>query len=1325
MDTLWRIELLGALRAIGDHRSVTRFQTQKTGALLAYLAYYPQRSHPREVLIELLWPESEPRAGRNKLSLALSSLRRQLEPPGVPAGAVILATRAAVQLNPAAVSTDVAQFESILRSAAEVRSGVEQAQRLTEAIELYRGELLLGSCEEWVLPERQRLAEVYFHALDQLIRHLEQAGNLPRALHYARQAVSADPLREEAHQRLIRLLVAAGQPEHALRQYEEVERLLAEEVGAAPTPETHALVQRTRRQRAGTGESTARTFPPEPTPHLATPAFPLAGTITFLLIEIEHEHEREESAGLLRALCESHGGHEIPSASNSLAAAFGCASDALAAALTAQRAAADRLPPEHAGAPRVRMALHTGEARPGAEAQQSSGVEHATRLLLAAHPGHILLSQETAALLERELAPGMQLVDLGLYRLRDQAPPERLFHAHHPEMPRREFPPPNALPAYDGYLPLQLTRFFGREAEIDRLCSMLNSPPASLETQRAQRESVGDDQRFSASLRDLCVTSETSGDSSDPRRSRLVTLTGPGGSGKTRLALEVADRLRTAFHGAVWFVPLQDLTDARLIPDKLLDVLRLPRSPQIEPIEQAVAFLSRQPSLLLLDNFEHLVTEGAALVQTLLEQGPTLTCLVTSRQRLNLAGEQEFPVAPLPVPVANRQYSVASKGTDDPSELATDYWRLATVPSVALFLDRAQAVRPDFQLTRTNATAVAGICARLEGLPLALELAAARAGALAPAQILERLSQRFDLLATTRRGTMPRHRSLRAALDWSYQLLSPDLQRFFVRLSVFQGGWTLEAAETVCEEPQALNYLQQLLECTLVQAAEARGEMRFRLLETLREYGAEQLGSRERGKLRRRHARYYLALAEEADSKIRGPELAAWMARLKAEQDNMRAVLAWAVAHQEAETALRLGGAFFHHWYMESLLAEGRVWLETGLQLPGASSRTAARARALCGLAVMSWLQGDYEAARATIGESVAIYRELDDRVGTATGLGVLGWLEQQTSGNLAAMRAVREESLILFREAGDLWGTANALHDLGRSACEEGDYETAWRLHQESLELFRIQGDPSRLSYPLLGLGHVAQRRGDYATARRYFAESLAIRARYPGESVAKANALANLAAAERCLGNWQAASAALEECIELRRLGSFPQAMAWDLFRLGSIALCAGRLGRAAASLQESLCLFRKHGIRDGEAQALITLARLAHEHGQPAEAAPLLLDGLALAQAASGHATTAAAIEETAALLSHQRAVKDLEQAGRLLGAAAALRDGTAAPVTPYELARHDQQCTAVRNVLGDDVFQSAWAAGRSLTLEQAAAEAMQALEKEAGTRLRNEK
>jgi tetratricopeptide (TPR) repeat protein len=503
-----------------------------------------------------------------------------------------------------------------------------------------------------------------------------------------------------------------------------------------------------------------------------------------------------------------------------------------------------------------------------------------------------------------------------------------------------------------------------------------------------------------------------------------------------------------------------------------------------------------------------------------------------------------------------------------------------------------------------------------------------------------------------------------------------------------------------------------------VQAAEAGIEMRFRFLETLREYGAEQLSAREREELAGRHACYYLALAEEADRGLRGPEREAWSARLRAEHDNMRAALAWALAHQEAETALRLGGALAWFWCTEQYLSEGRYRLEASLGLPGASARTAPRALALRGLGWLAWHHSDFEAAHAVLRESIAICRELGDKVGLAHALTLLGWIEQESGRDLAVMRAAREESLALFREVGDLWGTARATHDLGRSACEEGDYETARRLHEEAAALFRAQGDPYSLAYPLIGLGHVAQRQGDYAAARRYFAECLAIRERYLSQSVAKANALGNLALADWCLGDWQAALARLEECVELRRTGGTPHAMASNLYSLGRAALCAGQPERAAGPLRESLLLFRKHGNRKGEAQALIALGRLAREQQRPRDAPPFLREGLALALAVTDPAAVATALDETASLLGDQNMAREWHQAARLLGAAQALRQIAAAPAPPPERARHEQQRAAVHAALGDAAFQAAWAAGQALTLEQAAAEAVQALEEEAG-------
>src|SRR5579884_1536244 len=640
----WTITLFGGLSAQQEERGITRFQTQKTAALLAYLAYYAHQDHPREELIALLWPDAEPEAGRMSLRTALSSLRRQLEPPGVPVGSVLIADRVNVRLNSASIRVDATQFEQALRAASRL-APEEQAEPLFQAIELYRGELLPGFYEEWVLSERGRQADIYLGALRQLTKLLAQAREYQRALEVARRAVSADPLREKSHRNLIRLYVAVGRPAAALQQYEEMERILRESMGMAPSQAARSLLQ---------------------------------------------ELQTHIPGGLRER--------------------------------------------EAASAPQPEWNRHTGAA---------------------------------------VIAP-----------------------------PATPFPTPRTTPIAMPRLPLQFNRFFGREAEMERLTGLLR-PGAS-----------------------AC---------------RLVTLTGPGGTGKTRLSIEVTGRLQEAYNGAVWFVPLADLTEGRLVAPAIAEALRL-ETGSADPLEPSIVFLSAQPSLLILDNFEQIAETGAATVREMLARVSSLTCLVTSRLPLGLSGEQEMALAPLPSP--------DDRETPD---------RLISWASVALFVDRAQAYRPDFQVTRGNASAVAALCSRLEGIPLAIELAAAWIQILTPAQMLERLSRRFEILVSRRKDMEDRHRTLRAAIEWSYQMLSPPLQTLFARLSLFRGGWTAEAADAIFDLPLSIddwksgaglienhpstieNDMLQLRERSLIVAEDTDGVMRFRMLESLRQFADEML----------------------------------------------------------------------------------------------------------------------------------------------------------------------------------------------------------------------------------------------------------------------------------------------------------------------------------------------------------------------------------------------------------------------------------------------------------------------------------------------------
>jgi predicted ATPase/DNA-binding SARP family transcriptional activator len=1243
MDTPWRIEMLGGLRAVQGDRVMTRFRTQKTGLLLAYLAYYPYRSHPREALIDLLWSESDIAAGRQSLSQALSSLRRQLEPPGVPTGSVLIADRACVQLSPAAVTTDVAAFREALRAASRAGSSTERTECLAHAVDLDRGELLRGHYDDWILGEREGLAELYFQALGQLLAQLEEAGDWQRALQYARQGVNTDPLREEAHVELMRLASAAGQPAIGLRQYGELERILKEELGATPTAATRALARELERQARG-GEMapvslSPRTASESPAPSWrdddSLPPVPSATrTVTFLLVEVGSSSEQDQAPApegwgaaaaaftaavarrhaRLRRLLREHGGREVRADERSVAVAFSCASDALAAAIASQRAVTAGFGPE--GAPqaawfdglRVRMALDTGEVAAQDGVWYGAALPRAARLLLAAHGGQILCSEETAILLRRVVEPGVRLVGLGPYRLPatradglPAAAPERLFQIEYPGMERQEFPPPNAEAGYLGNLPLSFTRFFGREQEVARLEEML----------------LGAD-------------------------TRLLTLTGPGGSGKTRLALEVARRLVDWWRGAVWFVPLADLSDARLIAGAVLKALRVPQSGGVDPLEQATAALSHQPALLLLDNFEHLVGDGAPLVRALLERVSSLTCLVTSRQRLALAGEREFHVLPLPTP---------DEG-DAPEQLIQ-------CESVQLFLDRAQAVRPDFQVTAANASAVAAVCHRLEGMPLALVLAAARAQVLTPAQMLARLADRYDFLVSRQRDATARHRSLRAAIDWSYRLLSPEVQRFFAQLSVFRGGWTLNAAETVCEEPLALDYLEQLRECSLVVVEQGEGG-RCRQLETLREYADDQLTSEERTALKRRHTLHCLALAERAQPELLGRDQSEWLDRLEREHDNLRAALDWAVETGEAELGLRLGRALFLFWLMRCYRTEGLERLVRLLAIPGAATRTTVRAAVQVSAGQLAAQQGDFAVARVLIAESLAIFREHDDKEGIAHALAALGLLFQ-FQGDWGSARSFREESLMLQRELGDREAMASSLDILGHVALGQGDDEEAHSLFEESLALFQELGQKAGIARSFCGLGLVAESRGDWEAARSLYEEGLAAQ-QHVGDKSVIAMLLNGLGSVAQHQGDGESARSLYERSLMLSREVGNRLGIARSLNRLGSVARAQGNDELALCHCQESLRLFRDSGHKGGIAACLGELAVLAGAQGQP-------------------------------------------ERAARLLGAAQVLREASSTPLPPGERASYEHNVAVIRVALGEEAFAAAWAAGQAMPLEQA--------------------
>ncbi|MGH2534582.1 MAG: tetratricopeptide repeat protein [Thermomicrobiales bacterium] len=648
---------------------------------------------------------------------------------------------------------------------------------------------------------------------------------------------------------------------------------------------------------------------------------------------------------------------------------------------------------------------------------------------------------------------------------------------------------------------------------------------------------------------------------------RLVTLTGPGGTGKTRLSLQVAAELHDAFPDGVYVVSLASVIDPAVVLPTIAQALGLREAGDRSLDAQLQAALAGKNLLLVLDNFEQLASAAPALAE-LLAACPGVTALVTSRSGLRVRGEREIPLPPLALP--------DPRCLPPPEELAHN-------PAIALFLDRARAAKPDLDLTAENAPTIAEICIQLDGLPLAIELAAARVKLLPPAAMLPRLTHRLALLTGGARDLPARLQTMRNAIAWSYDLLTPDEQALFRRLAVFAGGCTLDAAEAVTEggrreaaeaaslpafrlPPSAsvLDGIASLLDHSLIrQFEEPDGEPRFVMLETIREYAAEQLAAAgEDAELRGRHAAFFADLAGQAEPALLGPDQGTWLHRLEAEYVNLRTALSWTIAQGQSTEALLLAGNLRRFWEIRAFLSEGRTWLDRALALP-AAELGAARARALLGAATLARKQADHDRAVALYLESLDIWRELDDAAGIASALNNLGVIAHDRADYPRAT-ALYEEALAASRQLGDRQLVAATLLNLGIVARRQGEFDRATALYEESVALWRELGDRLRVALSLNNLGVVAYNRGDLPRAVALYAEALAV---------------------------WR----------ELDDRGG----IALSLNNLAEAVRDQSDLARAAALLQESLDLRAEQGDRAGIAEGIAGFAAIAAKAGKGAEA------------------------------------------------------------------------------------------------------------------------
>lgn len=849
------------------------------------------------------------------------------------------------------------------------------------------------------------------------------------------------------------------------------------------------------------------------------------GTVTFLFTDIqgstrlwEEYPEIMQDAlarhdALVRQAIERNNGTVFKTAGDSFCAAFPTVLDAITAALTAQLFLQSAPWPEETPI-KVRMAIHTGAAEMRDRDYFGPPLNRVARLLSAGHGGQILLSQTAYSLVQDLLPPDITLRDLGEHRLKDLSRPEQTFQLLHPSL-LDEFPPLRSLenPNLPNNLPQQTTSFVGREKETAEIRSRIQT------------------QRF-------------------------VTLTGSGGVGKTRLSLQVAADMLDAFPDGVWFVELASLADPEYVPQTIASVLNVPEESGQTPTFTLLNALKNKHLLLVLDNCEHVLTACAQLVGRILQSCSGVRILASSREALGVAGEQTYRVPSLSLPGRKRSITI---------DTLTQY------EAVRLFIDRAVLIRPDFTVTNLNAPAVASICTRLDGIPLALELAAARVRLLTVEEINTRLTDAFRLLTGGSRTALPRQQTLRAAIDWSYNLLTTQEQRFLARLSVFVGGWTIEAAEAVCsgeatggdigvEDWEILDLLTALVDKSLVVADTEGSFAQYRLLETVRQYATEKLlQSGEKDALQTRHRDWYLKFVKEADSHLDGTEASLYLSRLDAEQDDIRVALAWS-AHQAevtrgeegAQQSLDMVNELMRFWDRRGSFRESRQTLESVLSLPGAERATKARAAVLITVGGMH-------------------YR----------------------LGNLAQSRAFYQESLALQEQLGNKRGKAAVLGSLGNITMDQREYAAALSYIEAALVINREMGNRRWECYNLMCLGNTLSFTGDLDGATSYLHQSLEI-AQEIHDSYGECLALLNLSSNYLSLRNWDAAQEASERALVVSQESGYQGNVA--NIKLCMSIIAAGR-GAFQKSMEDCRQTLRTFFDMDDRAHALTAFEHIAY--------------------------------------------------------------------------------------------------------------------------------
>jgi predicted ATPase/class 3 adenylate cyclase len=920
-----------------------------------------------------------------------------------------------------------------------------------------------------------------------------------------------------------------------------------------------------------------------------------SSVVTILFTDIEGstrlwEEEGERMSGALarhdalaRTAVEGHRGVVVKMIGDGMHAAFDDPLDALHAALTLQRSLADPVA-TNGMALRSRCGLHTGLVERRGNDTFGSTVNRAARIMSAAHGGQVLLSQAAVDGIGTRLEPPVALRDLGRARLRDLATPEHVYQALHPQL-RQDFPSLRSLETTPTNLPPQTTSFIGRQRELAEAKALLAG-------------------------------------------TRLLTLLGMGGLGKTRLSLQIGADALDAYPDGVWFVDLAPIRDPSLVASAAAQALGVREEPGRSLTQTLCAQLKQRKLLVILDNCEHLVSACASLADALLQGTPEICILATSREALHIRGEQTYPVLPMAAP--DRKAGIES---------------LLRSEAVQLFVERVRLQKPRFHLTEREAPAVAELCARLDGIPLALELAAARMRSLSIDEINARLHDRFKLLTSGSRVALERQQTLRALVSWSYDLLQEREQLLLDRLSVFAGGFDLSAAEAVCgagpiAPEDVIDLLSSLVEKSLVMLEQGDGASRYGLLETIREFAREYSTERyhtqptirefaherlvDRNDLvatATRHCDYYLGIAKSARPQLEGPEQAEWTRRLETELDNVRAAIALALAGGvDPVIAVKFEVALMRFRTLRGYSSEGRNNIRAALALPALQERNVARAHALYVGGALAINQSDHAEAQKMLTECLEIHRSLQNPRETAAALSNLATLYLQ-QGDIEKARDYDEEALDIFRKLGDRVGEAIGLLSLGEISVQQGDSSSAQELFEQCLAIARSIKHQELESDCERNLGEIALGAGDLRAAQARFARSLKV-------------------------------------CTDAED----KRGVAIALWRLGKADVAAGELGPARKRLSDAL-------------RAL---------------------------QAFELYAEALDCLEDYAKLL---QLVGELENAVRICAATAAIRETLGLVRSPHREAEMQTRVKAARATLADTAFDAAWSTGRTWTLDEA--------------------